>query len=236
MSAWCAILHSILGPRPSVHWLKVSLGFGSPHARLARVCASMTDATDNSAFVSPSKVGGGPVGASAAALLQLATKDAPFFAARRRPGSSTDPLPLRPMPLSIRVSQRYPAQASALLKAAIGASPLWYRRSRCGRARRCACEHDGVQHPSITRVGRTANSDFSNLSSIMESRLIRDRRRAHALNPPARKHHGPVTRLRVRDHHVELETERRRLPPARLVVGADGARSVGTQLRYRPFS
>jgi 2-polyprenylphenol 6-hydroxylase len=185
----------------------------------------MTDATGNSASSEPFDVlivGGGPVGASAAALLQLATKDArqPLRVAvleLNRP-AVTPP----DAPLDSRVSAL--SRASERILGAIGAWPL-IPRSRMQPYERMRVWHESVQ-PRSTDVLEfdAAYAGEPNLGYIVENRLIQTAALTAFESGGGKVIAGQLCRLRVRDHHVELETSAGTLA-CRLVIGADGARS-----------
>lgn len=185
----------------------------------------MTDATGNSASSEPFDVlivGGGPVGASAAALLQLATKDArqPLRVAVLELNRPTATAP--DAPLDSRVSAL--SRASERILAAIGAWPL-IPRSRMQPYERMRVWHESVQ-PRSTDVLEfdAAYAGEPNLGYIVENRLIQTAALTAFESAGGKVIAGQLSRLRVRDHHVELETSAGTLA-CRLVVGADGARS-----------
>jgi 2-polyprenylphenol 6-hydroxylase len=185
----------------------------------------MTDATGNSASSEPFAVlivGGGPVGASAAALLQLATKDArqPLRVAvleLNRPAAAPPDAPL-----DSRVSAL--SRASERILAAIGAWPLM-SRSRMQPYERMRVWHESVQ-PRSTDVLEfdAAYAGEPNLGYIVENRLVQTAALTAFESAGGKVIAGQLSRLRVRDHHVELETSAGSLA-CRLVIGADGARS-----------
>lgn len=185
----------------------------------------MTDATGNTASSEPFDVlivGGGPVGASAAALLQLATKDArqPLRVAvleLNRPAAAPPDAPL-----DSRVSAL--SRASERILAAIGAWPLM-PCSRMQPYERMRVWHESVQ-PRSTDVLEfdAAYAGEPNLGYIVENRLVQTAALAGFESAGGKVIAGQLSRLRVRDHHVELETSAGTLA-CRLVIGADGARS-----------
>lgn len=185
----------------------------------------MTDAMATSASSEPLDVlivGGGPVGASAAALLQAATKDArqPLRVAvleHNRPAAT-----LPDAPLDSRVSAL--SRASERILTAIGAWPL-IPRSRMQAYERMRVWHESVQ-PRSTDVLEfdAAYAGEPNLGYIIENRLIQTAALTAFESAGGRVIAGELSRLRVHDHQVDLETSAGTLS-CRLVVGADGARS-----------
>lgn len=167
-------------------------------------------------------VGGGPVGASAGALLQMAAKGArqPLRVAvleLNRPAAT-----LPDAPLHARVSAL--SRASERILAAIGAWPL-IPPSRMQPYERMRVWHESVQ-PRSTDVLEfdAAYAGEPNLGYIVENRAIQWAALAAFEAAGGRVIAGELSRLRVRDHHVQLETTAGTLT-CRLVVGADGARS-----------
>jgi 2-polyprenylphenol 6-hydroxylase len=167
-------------------------------------------------------VGGGPVGASAAALLQLATRDArqPLRVAvleLDRPAAIT-----ADAPLDSRVSAL--SRASERILTAIGAWPL-LPRSRMQPYERMRVWHESVQ-PRGTDVLEfdAAYAGEPNLGYIVENRLIQTAALTAFESAGGRVIAGELSRLRVHDHQVDLETSAGSLS-CRLIVGADGARS-----------
>ncbi|MFZ1870542.1 MAG: FAD-dependent monooxygenase [Steroidobacteraceae bacterium] len=167
-------------------------------------------------------VGGGPVGASAAALLQVATKDArhPLRVAvleLNRPAAATPDAPL-----DARVSAL--SRASERILTAIGAWPL-IPPSRMQPYERMRVWHESVQPRSADVLEfDAAYAGEPNLGYIVENRLIQTAALTAFESAGGRVIAGELSRLRVHDHHVELETSAGTLA-CRLVVGADGARS-----------
>ena len=168
-------------------------------------------------------VGGGPVGASAAALLQMATRDA------RRPLrvavlELNRPAVTRPdAPLDSRVSAL--SRASERILTAIGAWPL-IPPSRMQPYERMRVWHQSVQPRSADVLEfDAAYAGEPNLGYIVENRLIQTTALAAFESAGGEVIAGELTRLRVHDHHVELETSAG-TRTCRLVVGADGARSM----------
>ena len=167
-------------------------------------------------------VGGGPVGASAAALLQVATKDArrPLRIAvmeLNRPAATA-----ADAPLDSRVSAL--SRASERILTAIGAWSV-IPASRMQPYERMRVWHESVQ-PRSTDVLEfdAAYAAEPNLGYIVENRLIQTAALSAFESAGGRVIAGQLSRLRVHDHHVELETSAGTFA-CRLVVGADGARS-----------
>lgn len=168
-------------------------------------------------------VGGGPVGASAAALLQVASKDA------RRPLRVAVLEPKRPAatppdaPLDARVSAL--SRASERILTAIGAWPL-IAPSRLQPYERMRVWHESVQprSPDVLEFD-AAYAGEPNLGYIAENRLVQTAALQAFETAGGRIIAGELSRLRVRDHDVELETSAG-VFTCRLVVGADGARSA----------
>lgn len=168
-------------------------------------------------------VGGGPVGASAAALLQAATKDA------RRPLrvavlELNRPAAIPPdAPLDSRVSAL--SRASERILTAIGAWPL-IPQSRMQPYERMRVWHEAVQPRSADVLEfDAAYAGEPNLGYIVENRLIQTAALKAFETAGGKVIAGELSRLRVHDDHVELETSAGTLS-CRLVVGADGARSA----------
>jgi 2-polyprenylphenol 6-hydroxylase len=172
-------------------------------------------------------VGGGPVGASAAALLQLATKDArqPLRVAVLELNRPAAILPAAP--LDSRVSAL--SRASERILTAIGAWPLM-PRSRMQPYERMRVWHESVQ-PRSTDVLEfdAAYAGEPNLGYIVENRLIQTAALTAFESAGGRVIAGELSRLRVHDHQVNLETSAGSLS-CRLIVGADGARSAVREL------
>ncbi len=168
-------------------------------------------------------VGGGPVGASAAALLQIAAKEA------RHPLRVAILEPNRPAaiasdaPLDSRVSAL--SRASERILAAMGAWRL-IPTSRMQPYERMRVWHESVQ-PRSSDVLQfdAAYAGEPNLGYIVENRLIQTAALAAFEAAGGALIPGELSRVRVHDHHVELETSAGTLA-CRLVVGADGARSA----------
>ena len=167
-------------------------------------------------------VGGGPVGATAAALLQAGTRDArrPLRVAvleLNRP-SATPP----DAPLDSRVSAL--SRASERILTAIGAWPL-IPPLRIQPYERMRVWHEAVQ-PRSTDVLEfdAAYAGEPNLGYIIENRLVQMAALTAFESAGGKVIAGELSRLRVHDHHVDLETSAGTLA-CRLVVGADGARS-----------
>lgn len=168
-------------------------------------------------------VGGGPVGASAAALLQVGAKDArrPLRVAVLEPNRPATPAP--DAPLDSRVSAL--SRASERILTAIGA---WRSMPP---ARMQPYERMRVWHESVPpRSSDVLEFDAAyagepNLGYIVENRLIQTTALAAFEAAGGTSISGELSRLRVHDDHVELETSAGALA-CRLVVGADGARSA----------
>ncbi len=168
-------------------------------------------------------VGGGPVGASAGALLQLAAKDT------RRPLRVAVLEPNRPAaapsdsPLDARVSAL--SRASERILTAIGAWRL-IPPSRMQPYERMRVWHESVQPRSADVLEfDAAYAGEPNLGYIVENRLIQTAALTAFEAAGGRIIAGELSRLRVHDHHVELETSAGTFTCS-LVVGADGARSA----------
>jgi 2-polyprenylphenol 6-hydroxylase len=172
-------------------------------------------------------VGGGPVGASAAALLQLSARGArpPLRVAlleARRPAVTAPDAPLDP-----RVSAL--SRASERILTAIGA---W---SLMPGSRLQSYERMRVWHESVPPRGSdvlefdAAYAGEPDLGYIVENRLIQTAALTAFESAGGKVIAGELTRLRVHDHHVTLETSAGSFT-CRLVVGADGARSSVREL------
>lgn len=168
-------------------------------------------------------VGGGPVGASAAALLQTATKDArrPLRVAvleLNRPAAASPDASL-----DARVSAL--SRASERILTAIGAWPL-IPPSRMQPYERMRVWHQTVQPRSSDVLEfDAAYAGEPNLGYIVENRLIQTAALTAFESVGGQVVPGELSRLRAHDHHVELETSAGTFI-CRLVVGADGARSM----------
>lgn len=167
-------------------------------------------------------VGGGPVGATAAALLQMTTKDA-RRALRIAVLELNRPAVTAPeAPLDSRVSAL--SRASERILAAVGAWPL-IPPSRMQPYERMRVWHESVQPRSADVLEfDAAYAGEPNLGYIVENRLIQTAALTAFEAAGGHVIAGELSRLRVHDHHVELETSAGTLS-CRLVVGADGARS-----------
>jgi 2-polyprenylphenol 6-hydroxylase len=168
-------------------------------------------------------VGGGPVGASAAALLQAEAKDArrPLRIALLEPNRPAAIVP--DAPLDSRVSAL--SRASERILTAIGA---WHSipPSRVQPYERMRVWHESVQPRSSDVLEfDAAYAGEPNLGYIIENRLIQAAALAAFEGAGGTSISGELSRLRVHDDHVELETSAGTLA-CRLVVGADGARSA----------
>lgn len=185
----------------------------------------MTHALSTSASSEPLDVlivGGGPVGASAAALLQAATKDArqPLRVAvleLNRPAATAPDAPL-----DSRVSAL--SRASERILTAIGAWPL-IPPARIQPYERMRVWHESVQPRSADVLEfDAAYAGEPNLGHIVENRLVQSAALAAFESAGGSVISGELLRLRVHDRHVDLETSAGTLA-CRLLVGADGAGS-----------
>jgi 2-octaprenylphenol hydroxylase len=185
----------------------------------------MTDTPGKSVATEPLDVlivGGGPVGASAAALLQVATRDArqPLRVAvleLNRPAATSPDAPL-----DSRVSAL--SRASERILTAIGAWPLM-PRSRMQPYERMRVWHESVQPRSADVLEfDAAYAGEPNLGHIVENRLIQTAALEAFESAGGKVIAGELLRLRAHDRHVEVETSAGILG-CRLLVGADGARS-----------
>ena len=186
----------------------------------------MNDPTGTAASSEPWDVlivGGGPVGASAAALLQTATKNAhrPLRVAvlelnRPAAGASGAALDSRVSALS---------RASERILTAIGAWSL-IPQARTEPYERMRVWHESVPPRSADVLEfDAAYAGEPNLGYIVENRLIQAAALTAFESAGGTVIMGELSRLRPHDHHVELETSSGTLS-CRLVVGADGARSA----------
>jgi len=167
-------------------------------------------------------VGGGPVGASAAALLQAGARNA------RRPLRVALLEPNRPAvtPTDAALDSRVSAlsRASERILTAIGAWPL-IPPSRMQPYERMRVWHESVQPRSLEVLEfDAAYAGEPNLGYIIENRLIQTAALSAFEAAGGRVIAGELSRLRVHDQHVELETSAGTFACG-LVVGADGARS-----------
>jgi ubiquinone biosynthesis UbiH/UbiF/VisC/COQ6 family hydroxylase len=185
----------------------------------------MTDAAGTSAASEPWDVlivGGGPVGASAAALLQVGTKDArqPLRVAVLE---LSTPAAIPPdAPLDSRVSAL--SRASERILTAIGAWPL-ISRSRMQPYERMRVWHESVQSRSAEVLEfDAAYAGEPNLGYIVENRFVQMAALAAFESAGGEVIAGELSRVRVHGQHVEVETSAGSLT-CRLLVGADGARS-----------
>jgi len=167
-------------------------------------------------------VGGGPVGASAAALLQAGAQNArrPLRVAVLEPNrpavASTDAA------LDSRVSAL--SRASERILRAIGAWSL-IPQSRIQPYERMRVWHESVQPRSAEVLEfDAAYAGEPNLGYIVENRLIQAAALTAFESGGGSIIAGELSRLRVHDHHVELETNAGTFVCG-LVIGADGARS-----------
>lgn len=167
-------------------------------------------------------VGGGPVGAAAAALLQSAAKDT------RRPLRVAVLEPNRPAavppgaPIDARVSAL--SRASERVLSAIGSWSLM-PPSRLQPYERMRVWHESVQPRSADVLEfDAAYAGEPNLGYIVENRLVQTAALAAFEEAGGRVIAGALSRLRIHERHVELETSVGTFTCS-LVVGADGARS-----------
>lgn len=168
-------------------------------------------------------VGGGPVGASAAALLHASCRQT------RRPLRVAVLEPSRPgvaapdAPLDSRVSAL--SRASERILGAVGAWSL-IPAARIQAYERMRVWHESVP-PRSTDVLQfdAAYAGEPNLGYIVENRLIQATALAAFESAGGRIISGELSGLRVRDQYVELETSAGNFTCS-LVVGADGARSL----------
>jgi 2-polyprenylphenol 6-hydroxylase len=167
-------------------------------------------------------VGGGPVGASAAALLKVGATRA------RRPLRIALLEARRPAPSAPDAA--FDARVSALSRAserilnAIGAWQLM-PQSRLQPYERMRVWHESVQprSPDVLEFD-AAYAGEPNLGYIIENRLVQTAALAAFESAGGKVIAGELSRLRVHDRHVELETSAGTFA-CRLLVGADGARS-----------
>ncbi len=185
--------------------------------------SAVTSSVASSELLDVLIVGGGPVGASAAALLQTASKEA------RRPLRVAVLEPNRPAaippdaPLDARVSAV--SRASERILTAVGAWPL-IPASRMQPYERMRVWHESVRPRSADVLEfDAAYAGEPNLGYIVENRLVQTAALQAFESAGGRVISGGLSRLRVRDHDVELETSAG-VFTCRLVVGADGARSA----------
>ena len=165
-------------------------------------------------------VGGGPVGACAAALLARGTASdpEPLRVAVLEPKRPTLPAASEPMDLRVVALSR----ASERILDAAGA---W---SRIRGPRLAAYERMKVWHESVTPaqalVFDAAESAEPNLGYIAENRLVQAALLDAVEASGVRIVSSGLTSLRVEDDFIEVETSQGAIR-ARLVVGADGAQS-----------
>jgi 2-octaprenylphenol hydroxylase len=167
------------------------------------------------------------VGASAAALLQVATRDArrPLRVAvleLNRPAASA-----AEAPLDARVSAL--SRASERILAAVGAWSL-IPPSRMQPYERMRVWHESVQPRSADVLEfDAAYVGEPNLGYIVENRLVQTAALMAFESAGGEVIAGELSRLRPHDHHMELETSAGTFA-SRLLVGADGARSSVREL------
>jgi 2-octaprenylphenol hydroxylase len=168
-------------------------------------------------------VGGGPVGASAAALLHASSRQT------RRPLRVAVLEPSRPgaaaadAPLDARVSAL--SRASERILGAVGAWSL-IPASRIQAYERMRVWHESVPPRSADVLEfDAAYAGEPNLGYIVENRLIQTAALAAFESAGGRIISGELSGLRVLDQYVELQTSAGNFTCS-LVVGADGARSL----------
>jgi 2-octaprenylphenol hydroxylase len=168
-------------------------------------------------------VGGGPVGATAAALLQRGAGEEarrPLRVALLEPNRAAAVLP--DSPLDSRVSAL--SRASERILMAIGAWQL-IPQSRVQPYERMRVWHESVQPRSSDVLEfDAAYAGEPNLGCIVENRLIQTAALAAFESAGGEVVAGELLRVRAHEQHVELETSAGTIP-CRLAVGADGARS-----------
>ena len=167
-------------------------------------------------------VGGGPVGATAAALLNMSGQGG------RRPLRVAVLEPNRPavMAADAALDSRVSAlsRASERILSAIGAWPLM-PLPRLQPYERMRVWHESVPPRSADVLEfDAAYAGEPNLGYIIENRLIQSAALAAFEAAGGKVIAGELSRLRVHADHVEVETGAGTLG-CRLVVGADGARS-----------
>ncbi len=165
-------------------------------------------------------VGGGPVGGSAAALLQTTTRSSarPLSVAVLEPARLAAPAAAEP--LDARVSAL--SRASERILASAGA----WDRINGGRAQ--PYERMRVWHGEAgagALVFDAADAGEPNLGTIAENRLVQAAVIDAFEAAGGRMIEGELIGLRVQESHVEAQTSAGRFR-ARLLVGADGARSA----------
>jgi 2-octaprenylphenol hydroxylase len=167
-------------------------------------------------------VGGGPVGASAAALLQASAKDARRLLRVAVLEANRPAAPAPDAPLDTRVSAL--SRASERILTAIGAWPL-IPSSRMQPYGRMRVWHESVQPRSAEVLEfDAAYAGEPNLGYIVENRLIQTAALTAFESLGGEIITGELLRLRAHDRHIEVETTAGTLT-CRLLVGADGARS-----------
>jgi 2-octaprenylphenol hydroxylase len=167
-------------------------------------------------------VGGGPVGASAAALLQTGARNArrPLRVAVLEPNRPT--VTCADAALDSRVSAL--SRASERILLAIGAWSL-IPQPRMQPYERMRVWHESVPARSAEVLEfDAAYAGEPNLGYIVENRLIQTAALTAFESAGGRVIAGELSRLRVHDTYVELETSAGTFA-CDLVVGADGARS-----------
>jgi 2-octaprenylphenol hydroxylase len=168
-------------------------------------------------------VGGGPVGATAAALLAHATRAdrAPMRIAVLEPRRA--PPLARDAPIDLRVSAF--SRASERVLAAAGA---W---DAIAAQRVCPYERMRVWHEAVAPTSAdalvfdAAEVGEPNLGYIIETRLVQNALLDAAERAGARIIQAELSAVTIGEDHVRVETTTGPLE-AKLVVGADGARSA----------
>lgn len=171
-------------------------------------------------------VGGGPVGACAAALLARVPRSASaclkVAVLEQHPVSAPEPSAA----LDVRVSAF--SRASERVLASAGA---WDRlpARRISPYERMRVWHESIPATSAdVLVFDAADAGEPNLGYIIENRLVQAALTDAFAAAGGQIVRGELTAVHVREDHVELETSAGRVA-ARLIVGADGARSLVRQ-------
>jgi 2-polyprenylphenol 6-hydroxylase len=163
-------------------------------------------------------VGGGPAGACAAALLGRAARPLKVgILEHARPSA-----PAPGSPLDARVSAL--SRASERILASAGA---WERIAleRVQPYERMRVWNDASGRRANVLVFDAAEAGEPNLGHIAENRLVQSALLEAFESSGGRLFQSELASMRVHDRHVEVQTGEARLA-ARLVVGADGARSA----------
>jgi 2-octaprenylphenol hydroxylase len=166
-------------------------------------------------------VGGGPVGACAAALLKRGGQGAALNVAVLEPRAPTPPLqgsPIEPRVVAIsRASERILAHAGAWPRIA-GPRLEPYERMRIW--------HEGIGPRSpLALVFDAADAGEPNLGHIVEARLLQSALLASFKEAGGHIERAQLSALHITAGQVSVETSSGTLA-ARLVVGADGADSA----------